>query len=148
MASNKEIIPWAEARATARYHWIELENDYRKRGDSPVEDTEQQDAFQWADYNYPQVKIWHTVNEGDMKPQYRQKKQRHGLMAGVSDLLAFTELSKYKLGAFEIKRQARRDSKLDRRQHDYLNYVADNGGFAALCFGAPAFQVAYKSFLR
>lgn len=73
-----------------------------------------------------------------------QIREKEGVRAGVSDIIDFGRVR----GAFEMKRCDRTKSRVTAKQREFLQAVADSGGFAAICYGFEQFKLAYADFLE
>jgi len=72
--------------------------------------------------------FWHTPNEGNLPPQYRQKLRLLGVLSGVSDILIFDG----RLIALELKTERGRVSQA---QLDFIDLVIAFGGLGRVCYG-------------
>lgn len=117
--------------------------DYR--GECRTERCEQIDAMGWLEKNHPEryPLIFHVPNETKANAQHMQMRAKQGVKAGVADIIDFGEVR----GAFELKRQDSRKSRLSPQQREFLQSVADSGGFAAVCYGSEEFKRAYVDLL-
>ncbi|MNO56548.1 VRR-NUC domain protein [compost metagenome] len=115
------------------------------RGDCRVETIEQIDCASWLQFNYPErwPLIWHTPNESKATASYMQKRQKMGVKSGVSDIIDFGLVR----GAFELKRLDKSKCKVSKEQREFLQAVADSGGFAAVVYGFQEFKRAYADYL-
>lgn len=116
------------------------------RGPCRTERPEQIDSMGWLEKNHPDrwPLIWHTPGETRASPQHMQMRAKEGVKAGVSDIIDFGLIR----GAFELKRCDRTKSRLTKEQREFLQSVADSGGFAAVCYGFGEFKRAYADFLE
>jgi hypothetical protein len=116
------------------------------RGECRVETIEQIDCASWLQYNYPErwQLIWHTPNETKATASYMQKRQKMGVKSGVSDIIDFGLVR----GAFELKRLDKSKCKVSKDQREFLQAVADSGGFAAIVYGFEQFKLAYADYLE
>lgn len=116
------------------------------RGECPSEAVEQINSMGWAEKNHPDrwPLVWHTPNEIRATPQYMAKRKKMGVKSGVSDIIDFGEIR----GAFELKRKDRTKSKISKDQREFLEAVAASGGFAAICYGAEEFKLAYADYIN
>lgn len=119
--------------------------DSHYRGECRSEMCEQIDCISWLQYNHPDrwPLIFHVPNETKASPQYMQRRQKEGVRPGVSDIIDFGAVR----GAFELKRLDKSKCRFPKEQKDFLNSVADSGGFAAICYGFAEFCKAYADFL-
>lgn len=120
--------------------------DSGHRGPCRSERCEQIDSMGWLEKNHPDrwPLILHVPNETRASPQHMQMRAKEGVKAGVSDILDFGLIR----GAFELKRCDRTKSRLTKEQREFLQAVADSGGFAAVCYGFEQFKLAYADFLE
>lgn len=107
------------------------------------EEAHQMELAAWFRYNFPGVIFHHSPNEGDVKPQYRDKQIRQGLHVGFGDCIILAEGEEgqpYLM--LELKRSCKSMSSVSKEQWDTLASVLSNGGDARLCYGAPAAKLA------
>lgn len=116
------------------------------RGECPSETVEQINSAGWLEKNHPED--WplalHVPNEVKAKPQYMAKRKKMGVKPGPSDWL----IMRTPPGAFELKRRDRTKSKTSKDQREFLDAVAASGGFAAICYGAEEFKLAYADYIN
>lgn len=124
------------------------------RGPCRQEWIEQIDCAGWLEKNYPDrwPLIFHVPNEVTIdkkKPGWAihlQKRQKMGVSNGVSDIIDFGLVR----GAFELKRKDKtaKGVRVTKEQREFLEAVADTGGFAAICYGVECFKLAYADYLE
>uniref|UniRef100_A0A6M5C9Y6 Endonuclease n=1 Tax=Vibrio phage Vc1 TaxID=1480731 RepID=A0A6M5C9Y6_9CAUD len=97
-------------------------------------------------YQFPTWITFHVNNEGKKSPGQANKDQMKGLLKGVPDILIIPDRTQCKYGfiAIELKRAKKSLSKVSDDQKKFLSRVTENGGFAALCYGADRFKRQYK----
>lgn len=120
--------------------------DTGHRGPCRSERCEQIDSMGWLEKNHPDrwPLIFHPPNETNGSAQHMQMRAKEGVRPGVSDIIDFGQVR----GAFELKRCDRAKSRVSADQRDFLQAVANSGGFAAICYGFEAFKLAYADFLE
>lgn len=120
--------------------------DSGRRGSCRHEWAEQIDCAGWLEHDHPErwPLIWHTPNETSANAQYMQKRRKMGVKAGVSDIIDFGLIR----GAFELKRLDKSKCRVSKDQREFLQAVADSGGFAAICYGFSEFKRAYADYLQ
>lgn len=118
--------------------------------DTRSEDAHQIDAIAWLRYHYPTWITFHVNNEGKKSPGQANKDQMKGLLKGVPDILIIPDRTQCKYGfiAIELKRAKKSLSKVSDDQKKFLSRVTENGGFAALCYGADQVQEAIQEALK
>lgn len=116
------------------------------RGQCRQEWAEQIDSAGWLEFNHPErwPLCFHVANEIRANPQYMQKRKKMGVNPGVADMIDFGQVR----GAFELKRCDRKKCKVSSDQREFLQAVADTGGFAAICYGFEQFKLAYADYLK
>ena len=120
--------------------------DDEAKGYCRLEVSEQIDAMAWLKEFYPDARkvTFHVPNESDSKPQYRDSLQQQGVTSGVSDIITL-----WGTGAvFEMKRVIKSKSSVSKEQRDFLGLSHEQGKFAALCYGAAAFEQAWVDYLK
>lgn len=124
-------------------YWIYWDDE--AKGDCRHEVSEQIDAMAWLKEFYPDARkvTFHVPNESDSKPQHRASLQQQGATSGVSDIITLWGAG----GAFEMKRSIRAKSSVGKEQRDFLKLSHQQGKFAALCYGASAFEQAWVDYL-
>lgn len=107
---------------------------------SPVEEIEQINLIQLIRFNLPEVAklTWHTVNEGKIKPQYRLKLERQGLLSGVADNLCLYHGESHPVWACELKRARNSQSSISKEQTQFLLESERQGHFSCVAYGAYA----------
>lgn len=120
--------------------------DSHYRGPCRTERCEQIDSMGWLEKHHPDrwKLIFHCPNEVKASAQYMQMRKKEGVKAGVSDIIDFGQIR----GAFELKRLDRTKSRVTKEQREFLQEVADTGGFAAICYGFDEFKKAYADYLK
>lgn len=118
--------------------------------DTRSEDAHQIDAIAWLRYQFPTWITFHVNNEGKKSHGQANKDQMKGLLKGVPDILIIPDRTQCKYGfiAIELKRAKKSLSKVSDDQKKFLSRVAENGGFAALCYGADQVQAAIQEALK
>ena len=124
-------------------YWIYW--DDAARGDCRHEVSEQIDAMAWLKEFYPEAKkvTFHVPNESECHPNHRISLQQQGVASGVSDIITMWGTG----AAFEMKRSIRAKSSVSKEQRDFLRLSHQQGKFAALCYGASAFEQAWVDYL-
>ena len=126
-------------------YWIYWD-DAEQKGDCRHEVSEQIDAMAWLKEFYPYARklTFHVPNESDSKPQYRASLQQQGVTSGVSDIITLWGSG----GAFEMKRAIKAKSSVSKEQCEFLANSVAQKKFAALCYGASAFEQAWVDYLK
>lgn len=116
------------------------------RGKCRSERMEQIDSMGWVERNHPGrwALVFHCPSETKGTPSHMQMRKKEGVRAGVSDIIDFGQIR----GAFELKRLDRTQSRVTKEQREFLQEVADTGGFAAICYGFDQFKKAYADYLK
>lgn len=125
-------------------YWIYF--DDAAKGDCRHEVSEQIDAMAWLKEFYPDARkvTFHVPNESDSKPQHRVSLQQQGVTSGVSDIVTL-----WCTGAvFEMKRAIKSKSSVSKEQREFLANAVVQKKFAALCYGAAAFEQAWVDYLQ
>lgn len=124
-------------------YWIYF--DEAAKGDCRLEVSEQIDAMAWLKEFYPEARklTFHVPNESDSKPQYRASLQQQGVTSGVSDIITLWGTG----AAFEMKRVIKAKSSVSKEQREFLKNAVVQEKFAALCYGASAFEQAWVDYL-
>ena len=124
-------------------YWIYW--DDAAKGDCRHEVSEQIDAMAWLKEFYPDARkvTFHVPNESDSKPQHRASLQQQGVASGVSDIITMWGYG----GAFEMKRAIKSKSSVSKEQREFLANAVVQKKFAALCYGASAFEQAWLDYL-
>lgn len=139
-----EIIPHCVAFGDARY-WEWNENN---KADKRKESTIQQECYLWAEHWFPDLMIFHPVNEGAIPAQYRDKLLKSGMVPGVSDLVVLKVSGDHPFACFELKRSTKTmAAAFTKEQKDWLRRCDKEGGYAAVCYGAKAFKQALCHYL-
>lgn len=125
-------------------YWIYF--DDAVKGDCRLEVSEQIDAMAWLKEFYPEARklTFHVPNESDSKPQHRASLQQQGVTPGVSDIITLWGPG----AAFEMKRAIKSKSSVSKEQRDFLANAVAQKKFAALCYGASAFEQAWVDYLK
>lgn len=129
--------------ADARYRIYRADPDAKKLS----EDGDQVSLFSWAEHNYPEYKFFHIPNEARGSARHYVKRKQMGVRGGVSDLISQKPSGQWVSCAIELKRVGVKMDAVSDEQHDYLNFVADNGGFAAVCFGYETGKLAILDYV-
>lgn len=126
-------------------YWIYFDA-ISKKSDCRHEVSEQIDAMAWLKEFYPEARkvTFHVPNESDSKPQYRASLQQQGVTSGVSDIITLWGYG----GAFEMKRCVKSKSSVSKEQREFLANAVVQKKFAALCYGAAAFEQAWLDYLK
>lgn len=124
------------------------------RGECSSETVEQINSMGWLEKNYPYrwPLIFHCPNEVTVdkkKPGWANHllmRKKKGVRPGVPDIIDFGAIR----GAFELKRKDRKAKgvKTTAEQREFLEAVAASGGFAAICYGAEEFKLAYADYIN
>ena len=124
-------------------YWIYF--DDAAKGDCRHEVSEQIDAMAWLKEFHPEARklTFHVPNESDSKHQHRASLLQQGLTSGVSDIITLWGPG----AAFEMKRTIKAKSSVSKEQRDFLRLSHQQGKFAALCYGASAFEQAWVDYL-
>ena len=125
-------------------YWIYWDDE--AKGDCRHEVSEQIDAMAWLKEFYQDARklTFHVPNESDSKPQYRASLQQQGVTSGVSDIITLWGTG----AAFEMKRAIKSKSSVSKEQRDFLANAVAQKKFAALCYGAAAFEQAWVDYLK
>lgn len=120
-------------------------DDDAAKGDCRHEVSEQIDAMAWMKEFYPDARklTFHVPNESDSKPQHRASLQQQGVTSGVSDIITMWGPG----AAFEMKRCVKSKSSVSKEQREFLANAVVQKKFAALCYGASAFEQAWVDYL-
>ena len=124
-------------------YWIYW--DDTAKGDCRLEVSEQIDAMAWLKEFHPDARnlTFHVPNESDCQPNHRISLQQQGVTSGVSDIVTLWGTG----AAFEMKRAIKSKSSVSKEQRDFLRLSHQQGKFAALCYGASAFEQAWLDYL-
>lgn len=116
------------------------------RGDCRTERPEQIDSATWLKVHHADrwPLIFHVPNETKGKGNHLMTREKEGVKSGVSDIIDFGACR----GAFELKRCDKSKCKVSKEQREFLEAVADSGGFAAICYGFEQFKIAYNDYLE
>lgn len=116
------------------------------RGECPSEIIEQINSMGWVEKHHPNrwPLVFHYPAETKAKPQYMAVRKKCGVKSGISDIIDFGAIR----GAFELKRRDRTKSKVSKDQLEFLESVDASGGFAAICYSADQFMLAYSDYLK
>lgn len=107
-----------------------------KRGKSRLEHVEAKDVANHTYYVYPDLLLFHVVNEGALPPQYRVKLREMGLMSGVSDYILLEPRRGYHGAMIELKRASKTDATpVSDEQKKFLKWARRKGYFTAVCYG-------------
>lgn len=122
---------------------------YKRTGPCPKEEVEQAHLMQLIKAHTPWVLplVWHTVNEGMAKPQYRHAMAVAGMVSGVADVISTYPGANHSSCAIELKRANRSKSAVSADQRDFLLAHEKAGGFAAVAYGAYAGWHAWLDYL-
>ncbi|MGL4754679.1 MAG: hypothetical protein ACRCXB_20065 [Aeromonadaceae bacterium] len=115
----------------------------------PKEEVEQAHLMQLIKAHTPWTAplVWHTVNEGMAKPQYRHAMAVAGMVSGVADIISIYSGPKHLSCAIEVKRSMRSKSSISKEQKEFLLAHDARGGFAAAAYGAHAGWHAWLDYL-
>lgn len=115
----------------------------------PKEEVEQAHLMQLIKAHTPWTAplVWHTVNEGMAKPQYRHAMAVAGMVSGVSDVISVYHGAKHSSCSIELKRAMRSKSTISKDQKDFLKAHEEQSGFAAAAYGAYAGWHAWLDYL-
>ncbi|MGL4757036.1 MAG: hypothetical protein ACRCXB_32195 [Aeromonadaceae bacterium] len=115
----------------------------------PKEEVEQAHLMQLIKVHTPWTAplVWHTVNEGMAKPQYRHSMSVAGMVSGVVDVISVYPGTKHSSCAIELKRAIRSNSTISKDQKDFLKSHEAAGGFAVVAYGACAGWHAWLDYL-
>lgn len=102
-------------------------------------------AMDWVRYNKLDNVIWHVANERTCSPQSGQILKRKGVKAGVSDLVIARPSGKYHGAFIEVKTAV---GKLSPAQKRFLEDMADEGYFTAICYSAESTIETIKEYLH
>ncbi|MGL5395973.1 MAG: hypothetical protein ACRDBQ_11975 [Shewanella sp.] len=91
--------------------------------------------------------VWHTVNEGMAKPQYRHAMAVAGMVSGVADIISVYPGEKRASCSIELKRAMRSKSTTSQDQKDFLISHEESEGFAVVAYGAYAGWHAWLDYL-
>lgn len=120
--------------------------DDSAKGDCRLEVSEQIDAMAWLKEFYPDARkvTFHVPNESECHPNHRISLQQQGVASGVSDIVTLWGTG----AAFEMKRCVKSKSSVSKEQREFLRLSHQQGKFAALCYGAAAFEQAWLDYLK
>ena len=128
--------------------WHYDEWNENNKEDKRKEWLHQKEAYLWAAYHFPELMIFHPINEGDVKVQYRDKLLSCGLVPGVSDLVVLKVSGVHPFACFELKRATKTlASPVSAEQKKWLRRCRADGGYSAVCYGAKAFKQALCHYL-
>ncbi|MGL5397836.1 MAG: hypothetical protein ACRDBQ_21540 [Shewanella sp.] len=116
----------------------------------PKEISEQVHLMQLIKAHTPWVAplVWHTVNEGVSKVQFRQKMASAGMVAGVADVISVYQGEKHPSCSIELKMATRKlASSISKDQRGFLKAHEASGGFAVVAYGAYAGWHAWLDYL-
>lgn len=91
--------------------------------------------------------VWHTVNEGMAKPQYRHAMAVSGMVPGVADVISVYPGEKRASCSIELKRSMRSKSTISQDQKDFLISHEEAEGFSVVAYGAYAGWHAWLDYL-
>lgn len=117
---------------------------------SPLEEVEQTDFFSLLRYEYPieASLTFHPVNEGAIKPQYRDKLIKQGLLKGVSDVTSLYPGFKHDGFCGEMKRANKKEaSAVSKEQKKFLKNAEQAGKFSCVAYGAVPMWWAWCDYL-
>lgn len=111
------------------------------RGDCPLESAELKTFFNQIRGKYPDTwgkLAFHTRNEGKKSHAQVQVEKMEGATAGVCDIIVAP-------GFYcELKRRDRTKSRLPTVEKQFLELVAERGGFACVAYGWEQAWVAFN----
>lgn len=116
----------------------------------PKEEVEQAHLMQLIKAHTPWTPplVWHTVNEGMAKPQYRHAMAIAGMVSGVADIISVYPGAKHSSCAIEMKRASRKlSSAISNEQKGFLKAHESAGGFAVVAYGAYSGWHAWLDYL-
>ncbi|MGL4751004.1 MAG: hypothetical protein ACRCXB_01090 [Aeromonadaceae bacterium] len=115
----------------------------------PKEEVEQAHLMQLIKAHTPWTAplVWHTVNEGMAKPQYRHAMAVAGMLPGIADIISIHPGYDYASCSIELKRSARSKSTISEGQKKFLKAHETAGGFSVVAFGAYAGWHAWLDYL-
>lgn len=115
----------------------------------PKEEVEQAHLMQLIKLHTPWTAplVWHTVNEGMAKPQYRHAMAVAGMVSGVADVISVYPGAKHSSCAIELKRAVRSKSTIIKDQKEFIKAHEAAGGFAVVAYGAYAGWHAWLGYL-
>lgn len=115
----------------------------------PKEEVEQAHLMQLIKAHTPWTAplVWHTVNEGMAKPQYRHAMAVAGMVSGVADIISVYPGEKSASCSIELKRAMRSKSTISQDQRDFLIPHEEAEGFAVVAYGAYAGWHAWLDYL-
>ena len=90
---------------------------------------------------------FHPVNEGAIKPQYREKLIKQGLLKGVSDVIILYPGFEKDGFCGEMKRAKKSDSSISKEQKKFLKNAEQAGKFACVAYGAVPMWWAWCDYL-
>lgn len=115
--------------------------------DCQSEDAEQIQFTIDIKYKYPELLYFHPVNEGKGNVQYGDKKNKKGLLKGVSDIVILTPSRHYNFLAIELKREKVSKSSISKEQKEFIARAKKNGGFACVAYGAEAATFVVEQYI-
>jgi len=126
--------------------------DPKHRGPCRSESAEQIDCFSWLEFHYPDRfgLCFHPANEVTVdkrKPgwaMHLEKRRRMGVKKGVADIVDLWGTDRWRAGVFELKAL---NGKLTAEQEELLELADARGCFAAVCYGAEQFKMAWMDYL-
>lgn len=120
--------------------------DSHYRGVCASERVEQINSMSWLEYNFPDrwPLCMHYPAETRGTALHMALRKKEGVRQGVADIL---DIGAPMVGAFELKRLDKTQSKVSRHQEAFLKAVADSGGFSAICYGFEQFKLAYADYV-
>lgn len=131
-----------------------IDDAYYEFYDGPVkglirsEHCEQVDAVTYTRHNFPDLLIFHPVNEGALPVQYRSKLLLAGMLPGISDIVIVRSCGGYHGALIEMKRATKGKSRVSDEQVEVMRWARNEGFFTAIAYGAEQYQKALHYYLE
>lgn len=124
-------------------------DDYKLLENTNAEKGEHKTCCSWLEYHFPALAdlTWHTANERMGNARHGAELKQMGVKSGVSDFITLCTGAAHPAGAFELKREQYKGSRMSKEQREFLLSAMDSGKFACCCHGADAFKVAVCEYL-
>ena len=117
--------------------WSEEENASKQK--SRLEKYEGWDFAAYVNHHMPELQMFHVANEGAFSPQHRDSLTRSRVRSGVSDyVILHRTIEGYAFSLIELKRCRKEDSKISKKQADFILERERQGGFCCSAYGKNA----------